>query len=302
MHRVSTFPWRTSVAACAASVLLFATTCSASTLTFSQTGLSAAGTPLDVSATLATGSDAGGANLLKITLRNSGPATVFKADVLSSFYFNLADPSGTTPLTLTFNSGTGQAYQVLTGTADVPVAWTPNLGVGQEGGTWSFASSPSSLVAVNTWNEGWQFRTTSPPPVPGYRFGIGTVGNSFIASHLAGATSFESQVVSGTETTIGESMLNLGIFSTGTSTVPDITPNANLDGRKLVWHEAVFSFTSSQSLAGFDPTWVPGSVAFGFGTEPDSVLVPEPCGLAIAAVGALLAAGSRWRRRRRPRA
>lgn len=71
---------------------------------------------------------------------------------------------------------------------------------------------------------------TSPPPVPGFRFAIGTVSNSFIASHLVGGTSFESQIVSGTEATPGKTMLTLGIFSTGTSLIPDIDPMANFDG------------------------------------------------------------------------
>jgi hypothetical protein len=92
-------------------------------------------------------------------------------------------------------------------------------------------------------------------------------------------------------------MINLGIYSTGTGT--DITPNGGLNGGRLVRTEAVFTFESSKALDSLDQTWVQGNVTFGFGTGPETVLLPEPGSLSIAAIGFLLAAGWRVRRRHR---
>ncbi len=297
VSRAPVFCGRFFAPAVATAILLFAANSSADTLTLSKAGLSAEGTPLFVSAIFTTGSAAGGANSLKITLQNSGSATKFKADVLSSFYFNLANPSGTIPLSLNYNSGTGQAFQVLSGTSDRPVSWEPDLVIG--GGTWTTsgtaATAPSNLVAEKDLNEGWQFITTTPPPVPGFRFGIGTVGNTNIANYLAGASPFNGIVVKGVEP---ESMINLGIYSTGTAIGSDVDPAGSLEDTRLLRTEAVFTFTSDQSLVGFDASWVNGDVAFGFGTDPESVLVPEPGSLSIAALGVALAAGWQVRRRK----
>jgi len=107
-----------STAACVASVLV-ALTASATTITFNDGGLSATGTSLTVSATLATAADAGGPdNALMITLRSFGAPTVSKADVLSSFYFNLANPTTGIRPVLTYVSGAGQAYEVHSGAAN----------------------------------------------------------------------------------------------------------------------------------------------------------------------------------------
>ena len=279
--------------------LLLASTCSATTITFTEAGTSTEGTPLLVSARLDTAGDAGGGpNLLKITLRSFGAPTVAKADVLSSFYFNIANPSTGIRPTLTYQSGSGQAYEVRTVGADTGVSWTPNLLT--SGGAWTTsgtgAGNLSNLVAAKDFNEGWQFMTLTPPPAyPGLGFGIGTVGNSAIGDFIPGATEgFNGKVIRGTTP---ESMINLGIYSTGMGT--DISPNGGLDGARLVRTEAVFLFTSSEALDSFTDTWVQGNVTFGFGTGPDLVLLPEPGSLSIAAVGGLLAAG--WRLRSRPR-
>jgi hypothetical protein len=290
-------------AACLAAIvplaLLRPTTCSATTITFTEAGLSMAGTPLLVSAKLETAADAGGPNnALRITLRSYGAPTVAKTDVLSSFYFNIADPvTGVRP-TLTYVSGSGQAYEVRSAGTDLAVSWAPNLLTSS--GTWTTsgpgATAPSNLVAVKDFNEGWQFKTLTPPPAyPGLGFGIGTVGNSQLGDFVPGATEgFDGKVIRGTDPA---SMINLGIYSTGTGI--DITPNGGLDGARLVRTEAVFTFTSNRDLDSLTDTWVQGNVTFGFGTGPDMVLLPEPGSLSIAAVGGLLAAG--WRLRRRLR-
>jgi hypothetical protein len=191
--------WHLGPSRCAAFVCLIlcsASNCPATTITFTESGTSAAGTPLLVSATLATAADAGGANnALKITLRSYGAPTTFRADVLSSFYFNIADPNDGLRPTLTYVSGIGSAYEVYAAASDVPVSWTPDLVLGS--GTWTTPSSnPSNLVATLDFNEGWQFKTLTPPPTyPGLGFGIGTVGNSSIGTFIPGATgTFDGRV------------------------------------------------------------------------------------------------------------
>lgn len=286
--------------ACTTAALLFATTCSATTITFTEAGTSTAGTPLLVSARIDTAADAGGPNnLLKITLRSTGSATMARADVLSSFYFNIADPNDGVRPTLTYLSGAGQAFEVRTSGTDSAVSWSPNLVT--TAGTWTTTGTgvlnPSNLVAIQTFNEGWQFKTLTPPPAyPGLGFGIGTVGNSDIGLFIPGASGstagFNGPVVSGT---VPGSMINLGIYSTGTGT--DITPDGGLNGSRLVKTEAVFYFSSSKDLNSLTESWVQGNVTFGFGTSPDSVLLPEPASLSIASLGGLLAAG--WRLRAR---
>jgi len=280
-------------------VVFLASTCSGTTITFTESGVSTLGTPLLVSAKIDTAADAGGPNnLLRITLRSFGAPTVGKADVLSSFYFNVADPdTGIRPV-LTYVSGSGQAYEVKKFGTDSAVSWSPNLVSGT--GTWTTsgpgAMALSNLVAKLDSNEGWQFKTLSPPPAyPGLGFGIGTVGNSDLDLFVPGATEgFTPQVVSGT---LRDSMINLGIYSTGTGT--DLVPDGGLDGKRLVRTEAVFTFTSDKDLDSLTQTWIQGNVTFGFGTGPDTVLLPEPATPAVAAAGIAAAAGLRMRRKSR---
>ncbi|MBU6277589.1 MAG: hypothetical protein KGQ61_13210, partial [Planctomycetes bacterium] len=214
----------------ASSLFAVATPAKATTVTFTEAGFSFAGTPLLVSAQLDTAADAGGDNYaLKITLRSYGAPTKFAADVLTSFYFNIADPNSGVRPNLTYISGTGQAYEVRSTGTDAAVSWAPNLAISGSSGTWTTsepgALDASNLVAINDFNEGWQFKTLSPPPAyPGLGFGIGTVGNSDLWKFIPGGSpgdpeGFDGKVIRGTHP---GSALNLGIYSVGAGT--DITP------------------------------------------------------------------------------
>lgn len=284
-------------AACAAALLLpLSGISSAAVMTFFDTALSTKGTPLDVSATLATAADAGGPdNALTLTLRSYGAATKHPADVLTSFYFTLVDPTTGTRAKLTYESGTGSAFELHTGPAnDIPVSWTPQ--------TWTANSTtPSNLVAENDYDEGWQFKMFTPPAdAPFLAFGIGTVANSDIALFFPGAdTTFDSKVVRGTAP---GSMINLGIYSTGGGT--DIEDAPGLEGHSLIRSEAVFRFSADMSLASASRAWTGQTVAFGFGTNPDLILLPEPGTLpmvAAASVIPLAGLARRWMRRQQPR-
>lgn len=263
----------------------------AAKMTFFDFGISPKGTPLHVTATLDTGTDAWGPdNALRITLVSDGAPTRYSVDVLTSFYFDLLDPfSGTRPK-LTFVSGTGTAFEVRSGSGnDRPISWTPQ--------TWTpDSTAASNLVALRNFDEGWQFKMFDQPPA--YRFlsfGIGTVGNSGIDDFFPGVSaSFDGRVVSGTAP---GSMINLGIYSIGGGS--DIDPSKSLDGARLIRTMASFEFLADRSLTNVSPKWVPQGVVFGFGTNPELVLLPEPGTLPMAAVA--MVGGMLWRLLRRRR-
>jgi hypothetical protein len=288
---------RGTAAACLAVALLLAGSgpARAATVTFTESGVSGAGNPITVSATLVTSG-----TTLSIALSNIGPRTKAVADVLTSFYFGIADPNdGLRPI-LTYLSATGTACQVFAGAAnDSLVSWQTNP---QQ----LFTTPPASLAASNlvaqvAGDSGWQFRAfTNVAPQLG--FGIGTVGNSMIASvagpGYAGAT-FDPRIVSETGPP-GRSMINLGIYSNGNQPFPgDIDPVGDLSGATLVNTRALFLFGSSKNLDSFGQSWVQGNVTFGFGTGPSTVLLPEPGGIAMATSAAVVVLG--WLAHRRPR-
>lgn len=275
----------------------------ATTITFSEGGVSSIGTFLNVSAELSTQATdnplehplgSGAQHYLKVTLRSFGAPTVGRADVLSSFYFNLANPvTGERPEDLTLVSGGGFALEVQSHAADTPVSWRPQAWTTSGPG----ATAASNLMATNPFDEGWQFKAQVPPiAFPSLGFGIGTVGNSQIASFVPTGFSFDGRVVRGHTPA---DMINLGIFSDGNGDehFDNIDPNGGLTGARLIHTQAVFVFHTAQDLQSVDDSWVQNNVTFGFGTNPDSVMLPEPGTISMATTAAILALGWRWIRR-----
>ena len=268
-------------------------------VTFTESGISGAGNPITVSAKLITSG-----TTLSIELSNIGPKTTSAADVLTSFYFGLADPADGLRPSLTYLFATGTACQVVAGTGnDTFVSWQtiPQQKLFTTG---TAALAPSNLVARVDGDSGWQFKAFDNV-APQLGFGIGTVANSAIASvagpGYVGAT-FDPKIVSQSGSP-GQTMINLGIYSNGNQPLPgDIAPDGKLEGSVLVNSKALFVFGSSKKLDSFGASWVQGNVTFGFGTGPATVLLPEPDGISLAAIGT--AAGLGWlvlRRRRAPR-
>jgi len=275
-------------------VLVWAGAGHGGTVTFTESGISGAGNPITVSATLITSG-----TTLSIALSNIGPKTKVAADVLTSFYFGIADPNGGVRPTLTYLAASGTACKVLEEAGnDTFVSWQTNPQRLYTTGTAALA--PSNLVARVNGDSGWQFRAFDNV-APQLGFGIGTVGNSDIATvggpAYAGLT-FDPKIVSQSGPP-GQTMINLGIYSNGNQPLPgDIDPEGKLDGSVLVNTRALFLFGSSKNLDSFGQSWVQGNVTFGFGTGPSTVLLPEPGGIAMAATAAVTGLGWLVRRRR----
>lgn len=268
-------PSRRARGPCSLVVLLLlacaATPARATPVVFNASGFSSVGNPVTFKATLAiTGT------LLSVRLDNLSPVPSEDAsDVLSSFYFDVVK-SGSIRPALTYLSGTGQVYQVLSGTTDRPFVYQPTSSL-----TPGFG--PSNLKAVNANDKTWQFRAMNPalPPLEG--FGIGTVGNSALSPN-----GFTPSIVG----PAGPTQIAFSLY-----TGADIDPIGILASQYLVRDTATFTFGG---LAGFSEADIGPDALFGLGTMPDSIIeLPEPGGMALAALGAVVAGGWRMSRRRR---
>lgn len=254
----------------AAMVVPFAATARA-TLLIPVTGTSAAGRAVAFTAGLTVAGDE-----LILTLANVSPVdSRAAADVLSSFYFDIRRGTVRPPLVLA--EAGGFVFRVRAGHPDEPEFYTPQTFVNEAGRV-------SDLVARNRGDATWLFREMNRDEAPFLGFGIGTVGNSGLAPN-----SFNPQIVGPP----GNQMINFSIFA-GT----DIDPVGVLDGTHLVHRDIMFRFTGA---AGYGEADIVDLFAFGLGTGPDSLItvsLPEPVGLALAAVGMLALLLTTGRRRR----
>lgn len=120
----------------------------------------------------------------------------------------------------------------------------------------------ADIQALVAGDGGWQFKTFDGLSNPFLGFGIGTVGNSGLVP-----SNFDGNIVEG---------INYAIY-TGEITTQSLT---NPDC--LVKDTATFTFSG---LTGFTEDDIAPDFAFGLGTAPDSLLVPEPTALVLLGLG-----------------
>ncbi|NBW85712.1 MAG: hypothetical protein EBR23_02505 [Planctomycetia bacterium] len=244
-------------AACAVAAL---TAAARGSIVVSVSGTSAAGNAVSLRAALSITGDA-----MSIVLDNTSPVdSTAAADVLASFYFDIA--KGTSRPTLTYTGASGSLFLVKNGAADVPYSYTPQTYT-------QSAGLLSNIRATSSGDNSWQFLPMDPATNPFLGFGIGTVGNQTLAPNR-----FDTTVV-GT----GNTMINFGIYKG-----VDINPVGVLDGKYLVKNTATFTFTG---LTGYTEANLVDRFTFGLGTSPDSMLtvsMPEPACLLGAGLGFLV--------------
>ena len=107
------------------------------------------------------------------------------------------------------------------------------------------------------------FRSMDETADPFLGFGIGTVGNNNLSPN-----NFQGNIVDG---------IDYSIYA------GEITTQ-NLDGQLLVKDTATFTFTG---LTDFEEGDIGSAFAFGLGTKPDSLLVPEPSIVLLLSIGVL---------------
>jgi hypothetical protein len=270
----------------AIAVLLFTLSSSmAAVLSFFGSGISSKGTPLAVQADLTLSG-----TTLTLALANVAPTpSVFAEDVLGSFYFDIVK-NGVRP-TLNYAAAEGLVWQVKNNGPDLPINSAPSPVVGglpsYTVATGTIPHVPSDLRAFKEIDQSWQFRPMDATASPFLGFGLGTVGNS-----LFGVNNFTPQIVGPP----GPDLIRFGIYR-DSLIAPDGKP---MNGQYLVRDTATFVFTSPE-LADYAPEDIVPQVVFGFGANPDTILVvPEPAGLAslvgIAVCGVICVASHRRRR------
>lgn len=230
---------------------------------------------------------------LTVVLANTSPTdSIFKAEALSSFYFDIA--RGTQRPTLTYASADGPLYQVLSTGSDTRYSYTPPA-VANGNGTFTAGAGTSNLMATKPGDGTWQFNTMNPITSPFLGFGIGTVGNTGFAPN-----SFQGNWVNGPKNIPGDSMISFSIYRSTTG--GDISPGTSLDKQYLLMNSGTFRFNITDG-----ETWTDDDIrreaVFGFGTNPDGIVTvtPEPSAYVLALVGAA-AVAYRYRSRRKGRA
>jgi hypothetical protein len=223
---------------------------------------------------------------LSLVLENTSAAnTTDPADVLSSFYFDIA--KGSVRPTFTYQSADGPLFKLLKDETDKAYHYTPPAKP-REDGRFVPGAGTSDLRALKSGDETWQFKPMNAAVMPFLGFGIGTVGNSEFLGN-----GFDTNLVGK-----GKSMINFSIYRGG-----DIQPNGNLKEAYLLQNTATFTFTFTDNNPWSEADIRPNAV-FGFGTSPDGkvVVVPEPSAYALALFGAAaLACRCAWRHKRHGR-
>jgi hypothetical protein len=223
---------------------------------------------------------------LSLVLENTSPRnTTDPADVLSSFYFDIAK-GGLRP-TLAYQSANGPLYKLLKNKPDEAYSYTPPQKAGGQG-TFTPGAGTSDLRALKNGDGTWQLKSMDTAASPFLGFGIGTVGNSEFLNN-----GFNTDLVGK-----GGSMINFSIYRGG-----DIQPNGSLKEAYLLQNSGTFTFAFTDSNR-WSEADIRSHAVFGFGTTPDGkiVVVPEPSAYALALLGvAALASRYRWRHKRHHR-
>lgn len=128
----------------------------------------------------------------------------------------------------------------------------------------SLQTANANLAAFIPGDNTWQYKGMNPVLASFLGFGIGTVGNSNLSPN-----GFNGNIVGGMDYCIYRG---------------EVTTQ-NLDGRLLVKDMATFTFTG---VSGFSEADISQNFAFGLGTAPDSLLIPEPVSAALWAAGFLM--------------
>jgi hypothetical protein len=123
----------------------------------------------------------------------------------------------------------------------------------------------ADLRALAPGDNSWQFKPINAAYIPNLGFGLGTVGNSGLSPN-----GFDGNIVDG---------VDFAIYKGEITTQPLTNPSV------LVKETAVFIFSG---LTGFTEADIQPMFAFGLGTAPDSLLVPEPATMLLLGLGGLL--------------
>lgn len=201
---------------------------------------------------------AGSVDAIQITLTNLSEVTSFRGNLLTSFFWSLADdpvsgnPVGNLSTTSSGFDGLAATVQTTVGgstTTNVDIA--PAVNNTTTDGTWQLSNGP-----FGTANSGDSYSA--------YDYGIATVG--------MGLTGFSGAAVNGDD---------YGIFASGSDLTQDGLPQTVpvIDTSAVFWILRPSEFTSySQIIA----------ARFGFGSLPDNYIIasiPEPMTLSLFSIG-----------------